>query len=116
MYSSFLTAAGLFRAAALCVLIVTASGIAVAQNAQGDDTPNDKPAPRVTPTPAPSLERRFLSNIVRDQRAIWTSPFRLGRGDARWLAPLGISTLALAASDQETGELSDNRRRISISN
>jgi membrane-associated phospholipid phosphatase len=60
-------------------------------------------------------ERRFFADILRDQRAIWTSPFRLGRGDAKWLAPLGASTIALIASDQETGELSDNTRRVSVS-
>ena len=119
MYLSLLTAARIFRAALLCALIVTASGLAVAQNTHGANPVEDKPAPSATPrappSPTPSLERRFLSNIGRDQRAIWTSPFRLGRGDARWLAPLGVSTLALIASDQETGELSDNDRRISVS-
>jgi membrane-associated phospholipid phosphatase len=112
-----LTVAGGFHAAALCALIASAAGVAVAQSPRPADPGGDKSAARATPspTPAPSRERRFLKDIVRDQRAIWTSPFRLTRGDARWLAPLGLSTLALMASDQETGELSDSRRRVSVS-
>jgi hypothetical protein len=110
-----LTVARGFRAAALCALIIAAVGIANAQSTQPADPDRDRPAPRATPSPTPSQERRFLRDIVRDQRAIWTSPFHLDRDDARWLAPLSVSTLALMASDQETGELSDSRRRVSLS-
>jgi membrane-associated phospholipid phosphatase len=101
--------------AALCVLIVAASAVTAAQSSPPADPHEDKPAPHATPSPTPSRERHFFADILRDQRAIWTSPFRLGRGDAKWLAPLGISTLALAATDQETGQLSNNSRRISVS-
>ncbi|MFL6208262.1 MAG: phosphatase PAP2 family protein [Pyrinomonadaceae bacterium] len=67
------------------------------------------------PTSTPSLERQFIKNIFHDQRAIWTAPFRLRRQDARRLAPLGLSTVALLATDQETDEFGNNRRRLSIS-
>jgi hypothetical protein len=111
----------MFRAAALCVMVAASMAVAAAQSPKGADPHEDKPAPRATPTPSatpsptPEAERRFFKDILRDQRAIWTSPFHLGRGDAKWLAPLGVSTVALMASDQETGELSDNRRRASVS-
>jgi membrane-associated phospholipid phosphatase len=72
-----------------------------------------RPGPR--PTPKPSLERQFVKNIFRDQRAIWTAPFHLRRQDAHWFAPLGLSTVALLATDQETAEFGHNRRRLSIS-
>jgi membrane-associated phospholipid phosphatase len=110
-----LTVARKFRAAALCVMIAAAAAGAAAQSSEGADPHEDKPVPRATPSPTPKQERRFFADIVRDQRAIWTSPFHLTRGDAKWLAPLGLSTATLIASDQETGELSDNRRRISVS-
>jgi membrane-associated phospholipid phosphatase len=71
------------------------------------------PTPQATPTPA--LERQFVKNIFRDQQAIWTAPFRLRRQDARWFAPLGLSTVALLATDQETADFGNNRRRLSIS-
>jgi membrane-associated phospholipid phosphatase len=105
----------MFRAAALCAMIVAASAVAGAQSPQGGDHQEDKPAPRAAPSPAAKRERRFFADILRDQRAIWTSPFHLGRGDAKWLAPLGVSTLALAATDQYTGQLGGGRRRISVS-
>jgi membrane-associated phospholipid phosphatase len=105
----------MFRLTAFCAVIAAAAAGTDAQSPQSADTHGDKPAPRATPSPTPSRERRFFADILRDQRAIWTSPFHLGRGDAKWLAPLGVSTLTLVATDQETGELSDNRRRISVS-
>jgi membrane-associated phospholipid phosphatase len=67
------------------------------------------------PSPPPSLERQFFKNILSDQKAIWTAPLHLHRSDARWLAPISISTAALLATDQETDEFSYNRRRSSIS-
>lgn len=105
----------LFHAAALCVAFLAASAGVVAQSPRQADPRDDKPTPGATPSPTPSLERRFFANVVRDQRAIWTSPFHVGRGDAKWLAPLGVSTLALAFTDQKTGQLSDNHSRISVS-
>ncbi len=105
----------LFHAAALCVAFLAASAGVVAQSPQQADPHEDKPTPGATPSPTPSLERRFFANIVRDQRAIWTSPFHVGHDDAKWLTPLGVSTLALAFTDQKTGQLSDSRRRISVS-
>jgi len=71
------------------------------------------------PTPTPSLEKKFFVNIIKDQRAIWTSPFHMHGEDAKWLAPLGLSTIALIATDRHTsGELvenGDNLQRLRIS-
>jgi membrane-associated phospholipid phosphatase len=65
------------------------------------------------------LERRFFKNILSDQRAIWTAPFRVGKSDAKWLVPLGLSTAALIATDRNTaGELAeggDHSTRLRIS-
>ncbi len=95
---------------------------AIAALAQSDfPTPAASPTPDVSPTPnaspTPSLERRFLSNIIKDQYAIWTSPLHLKSKDIRWLAPLGVTTAALIATDRRTAAaLDDNdetRLRIS---
>ena len=71
------------------------------------------------PKPTSSLEKKFLVNILNDQRAIWTSPFHLNRADAKWLAPLGLSTMALITTDRYTsGELvehGDNLDRLRFS-
>lgn len=67
----------------------------------------------------PSLEKKFITNVLVDQRAIWTAPFHLRGSDAKWLAPLGLSTVALIATDRQTsGELvehGDNLNRLRIS-
>jgi membrane-associated phospholipid phosphatase len=71
------------------------------------------------PTPSPSLERRFAKNILSDQKLIWTSPFSLKRGDAKWLIPLATSAAVLFSTDRHSaGELQepgDHRTRLRIS-
>lgn len=79
---------------------------------------NGLPPPQTSPSPSPtpSLERQFFKNILRDQRAIWTSPLHLHGKDAKWLVPLGLSGAALIATDRGTaGALHDNRPRLNIS-
>ena len=77
------------------------------------------PLPKPTPGPTPSLEKKFFVNILKDQRAIWTSPFHLHGTDAKWLAPLGLSTVALITTDRRTSgklvEQGDNLSRLRIS-
>ena len=62
------------------------------------------PAPTPQPSKTPTLESQFFKNVLHDQEAIWTSPFRLHGRDARWLAPLGLGTAALIATDRRTGD------------
>jgi membrane-associated phospholipid phosphatase len=66
------------------------------------------PTPTPNPTPAWSKsanrvrESDFLKNIVADQKAIWTSPFHIGRSDWKWLGPFAAGTAALIATDKTT--------------
>ena len=62
------------------------------------------PAPTPIVAPARSLEREFFKNILRDQKAIWTSPFHLERKDAKWMIPAGIGLGALITTDRMTGD------------
>ncbi|MDT7541256.1 MAG: hypothetical protein QOE33_1160 [Acidobacteriota bacterium] len=84
-------------------------------------TPQPRAIPTITPqtgpTPrtSPSLEREFVKNVLRDQCAIWTSPFRLSHSDARWLLPLGLSSAALFATDRRTAGAIDNDDHLSLS-
>jgi membrane-associated phospholipid phosphatase len=73
-------------------------------------------APAQQPAPRPSLEREFFKNLLRDQRAIWTSPLHM-HGERKWWAgALGISTAALIATDEHTAaRLGDNPTRLSLS-
>ncbi|HEY4423559.1 MAG TPA: phosphatase PAP2 family protein [Pyrinomonadaceae bacterium] len=57
-----------------------------------------------TPAPTPTLEREFLKNILRDQKAIWTAPFHLERSDMKWVIPSGIGFMALVTTDRITGD------------
>ena len=62
------------------------------------------PSPQPAPSPAPTPERNFFKNILQDQKAIWTYPFRLRGDDARWLIPFGVSTAALIGTDRRTAD------------
>jgi membrane-associated phospholipid phosphatase len=96
----------------VCIIIVL-SGQAFSQSAPV------APASQRPPTPRPTTEKNFLSNLLKDQKGIWTAPFRLQQRDAKWIAPLGLSLAALIATDRQTsGELvenGDNRTRLRIS-
>lgn len=71
--------------------------------------------PQPTPTPpasrAPSLEREFFKNVLRDQKAIWTAPLHVDRGDAKWMIPSGVGFMALATTDRITGDEMDEAHR-----
>ncbi|MEA2175563.1 MAG: hypothetical protein QOD00_3155 [Blastocatellia bacterium] len=87
-----------------------------AQTPSASPQPTAQPTPQARPRPRPTLERRLLGNILRDQAAIWTSPLRVRESDARWLAPLGIGTVALIATDRRTaGEVDDGGSLPSVS-
>jgi membrane-associated phospholipid phosphatase len=76
------------------------------------------PAASPTPTvaPMPPLEREFLKNILRDQKAIWTAPFQLDRKDAKWIIPSGIGAMALFTTDRITGdEIAEFNRQVKAS-
>ena len=64
------------------------------------------PAPPPSPplSAKPSLEKEFIKNILRDQKAIWTAPLQLERNDARWMIPSGIGAMALFTTDRITGD------------
>src|SRR6266849_8104984 len=96
------------RSVVLVVIIIAGMASTSAQ------TPATTPTPQ--PSPTPSLERKFFRNILRDQRAIWTSPLHLQGDDAKWLVPLSLSTAALIATDRRSaGALHNDRLRLNIS-
>jgi membrane-associated phospholipid phosphatase len=78
--------------------------------------PLASPSPTPQPSTTPTLEKQFFKNILRDQKAIWSAPFHLRGSDARWLAPLGLGTAALIATDRSTGdEIAESRRQLNAS-
>src|SRR5262245_48071720 len=85
----------------------------------GVTTRAQTPAASPDPSPPPktrSLENEFFKNILRDQKAIWTSPLHLRGRDARWLVPLSVGTAGLIATDQQTGdEIAESDRPLNAS-
>jgi hypothetical protein len=84
----------IYRFVIIIIALVFSTSVAKAQT----------PQPSPVPSPTPTLERQFFKNILRDQKAIWTSPFHLEASDSRWLVPLGIGTGALIATDRTTAK------------
>jgi membrane-associated phospholipid phosphatase len=72
-----------------------------------------------TPSPSPSassLEKDFLKNILQDQKAIWTAPFRVQRADSKWIVPGSIGLTALFTTDRITGdEMAESVRQVAVS-
>jgi membrane-associated phospholipid phosphatase len=62
------------------------------------------PTPAQTPRPTAQLERDFLKNLLRDQKAIWTSPTQIRPGDIWWLGTIAGTTAGLIATDRESGD------------
>jgi membrane-associated phospholipid phosphatase len=111
------------RAAFVLAFVSLASVCATAQVSPAPQpSPSAFPSPSPTPQakPTPSLESHFVKNVLDDQRAIWLSPFRVGRGDAKWLLPVGSAAAVLFATDRHTGgeaeEGGSNSARVRISN
>lgn len=90
------------------VLSAIILALAVAVNAQSLAKPTPSPSPPQSPSPSPSptpsLEHEFFKNVLRDQKAIWTSPLHLERSDAKWIIPSSIGFMALATTDRMTGD------------
>jgi membrane-associated phospholipid phosphatase len=79
-------------------------------------TPAATPAPTPVAARSPTLEHEFFKNILRDQKAIWTSPLHLERDDAKWMVPFGLGTMALITTDRMTGdEIGESDRQLKAS-
>src|ERR1041384_417483 len=76
------------------------------------DDAGGSPVPSATPTPTPSIESddahyasdnpgKFLKNLARDQKDIWTSPFKARIQDLNWIVPLTGVSVGLINADSE---------------
>lgn len=103
----------LYRLLCPLTLLLVLSHIAYGQTS----TPKAQPGP--SPKPTPSLEKKFFRNILNDQVEIWTSPFHMSRDNAKFFAPIGLTTAALISTDRssanELGEDSGSESRVTWS-
>lgn len=112
MRTNHLSACILWHCTLFAIVVVNASS-ACAQIPT--PTPTGTP-PASQPSPTPSLERRFIKNILHDQIEIFTSPLQISKHDANWLLPLGLSTGVLIATDPKTARaLNYNQSRLNLS-
>ena len=89
--------------------------------------PSDSAAQKETASPADdappkaekdesALGRQVIRNLAQDQKAMWTSPWRLRLDDAEWLLPLGLAAGGLLATDTEFSKhLSNSKTRLKYS-
>ncbi len=56
------------------------------------------------------LGKKLVANIILDQKEIWTSPFRMHKGDAKWWLGFGAATAALIATDHRTIDTFENSK------
>lgn len=113
-----------------CLLIIAAlmgvreaAAQAQAPPAEPPISPEAPGAPRRPPefeSHAEKMEKKFLPNLVSDQRHIWTSPFRLRTKDAQWLVPAVAATAAvmhfdpqMSADIRQSEPGARNHRRVS---
>ena len=57
---------------------------------------------------AKPLARKLVGNVLLDQKEIWTSPFHMHKGDAKWWLGFGALTGALIATDRHTSTALEN--------
>ena len=74
------------------------------------------PSPDKPPDQNRSLEHEFFKNILKDQKAIWTSPFHLNRQETKWLIPSVVGFGSLITTDRITGdEIGEVEKQVKLS-
>jgi len=73
-------------------------------------TPREQACYSTETEPLKPLGKKFFKNILLDQKAIWTSPFRMKRSDAKWWVLVGAATGVLVATDHWTSQQLPNTK------
>jgi len=92
----------------LSVLVICFVYVCVAR---AQTTSPDKPQDETK-----SLEHEFFKNILKDQKAIWTSPFHLNRHDTKWVIFSVVGFGSLITTDRITGdEIGESESQVKLS-
>jgi membrane-associated phospholipid phosphatase len=90
----------MFKVSAPLVLVLlfgaVSSPLMAQTTATSDIIQPEKPVP-----PVNNSISGFATDILHDQKDIWTSPFHLNKGDFKWLAPVAVGGGALAIFDHK---------------
>jgi len=95
------------RFTGLCSLLLLFNLPAICQVSTTTDTSKEGSAP-LPDAPQPQVNHEAVTirdtpiHILKDQKAIWTSPLRLKPYDLRWLVPLAAATGVGIATDHHT--------------
>jgi membrane-associated phospholipid phosphatase len=85
--------------------------------AQAPDSDIPAQTPKVAVQPPQRALKTLVVNTVKDQKAMWTSPFHMQRSDAKWWIGFSVATAALIATDRTTGrELPNTKDQARFSN
>src|SRR5262245_28452950 len=96
---------GRSRAYVFLIFILLTSAVSRSSGQSSVPLTSPSPTPIATPTPKPVLlEKHFITNIVHDQTAIWTAPFKPGSYESKWAVPLGLTMAGLIATDRYTSQ------------
>jgi membrane-associated phospholipid phosphatase len=60
------------------------------------------PSPSASPSPLPSRTGNFVKDVGRDEKALVTKPFKVGKSELKWIIPLTLATGAVIATDRHT--------------
>src|SRR5689334_14376736 len=96
---------------ALLLIVIFAATATWGQSSDNSMAPSSTPTPTPTPTPVshsaddphPASDNplKFLRNLGRDQKDIWTSPFKARLQDLNWIVPLTGMSAGLINADAE---------------
>jgi membrane-associated phospholipid phosphatase len=87
--------------------LIAVTCLALAATLRADDARDSVFYPGDTEHLKP-LAGKLASNILLDQKEIWTSPFRMKGNAAKWWLVIGAATAALVATDQHTIKTFEN--------
>src|SRR5438876_8917172 len=91
----------------LLISFVVLPVVSFAQTPDPQAASNDSPPVIAKTSPTPPHRYSFGKSVVRDQKAIWSSPFHLKSEDAKWLVPLAATAAGLIMTDRWTSGIVD---------
>jgi membrane-associated phospholipid phosphatase len=78
-------------------------------------TPREDASYSTAPEAFKPLGRKLVTNILLDQKAIWTSPFHMKRSNAKWWLLFGGVTAGLIATDRWTSrQLPNTKDQVNV--